>query len=83
MSSIVANESVGIKEYEITSYGIDFDVRGLVTRIENEDIVVPDFQRFVWDRKRSSHRMPWPLCLHIHRFHGLGPGETGDGQLGK
>lgn len=49
------DESVGIKEYEITSYGIDFDVRGLVTRIENEDIVVPDFQReFVWDRKRSS-----------------------------
>jgi len=30
--------------YEITSYGADYDVHGLVRRIENGDIVVPSFE---------------------------------------
>ena len=51
-------ESNDIEEpvnYRIASYGIDFDVEGLVRRINEEDIFVPDFQRgFVWNLKQAS-----------------------------
>lgn len=41
--------------YRITSYGADFDVAGLVRRINDGDIFVPDFQRsFVWTAKQAS-----------------------------
>jgi len=41
--------------YSITSYGLDFDVDGLVKRIIRKDIFVPQFQReFVWNRKQAS-----------------------------
>ena len=41
--------------YRISSYGVDFDVEGLVRRINEEDIFVPDFQRgFVWTQKEAS-----------------------------
>ena len=41
--------------YRITSYGVDFDVEGLVRRINSGDIFVPDFQRgFVWTQKEAS-----------------------------
>ena len=41
--------------YRITSYGVDFDVEGLVRRINEDDIFVPDFQRgFVWSFKQAS-----------------------------
>ena len=41
--------------YRITSYGVDFDVEGLVRRINGGDIFVPDFQRgFVWNFKQAS-----------------------------
>lgn len=41
--------------YDITSYGIDFDVEGLVKRISRKAILVPDFQRkFVWSLPESS-----------------------------
>ena len=41
--------------YRITSYGVDFDVEGLVRRINEGDIFVPDFQRgFVWNLKQAS-----------------------------
>lgn len=41
--------------YDITSYGIDFDVEGLVKRIGRQTIVVPEFQRkFVWSLPESS-----------------------------
>ena len=46
---------VRIQEYSITSYGIDFDVEGIVRRLKRGDIDIPGFQRgFVWDQKRSS-----------------------------
>ncbi len=42
-------------DYRITSYGVDFDVEGLVRRINEGDIFVPDFQRgFVWNFKQAS-----------------------------
>ena len=41
--------------YEMTSYGADFDVDGLVRRLESTDIVIPHFQRgFVWSLKQAS-----------------------------
>ncbi len=41
--------------YRITSFGVDFDVAGLVRRINDGDIFVPDFQRgFVWTQKQAS-----------------------------
>ena len=41
--------------YRITSYGADFDVAGLVRRINEDSIFVPDFQRsFVWTAKQAS-----------------------------
>ncbi len=41
--------------YSITSYGADFDVRGLVRRINEGDIYIPPFQRdYVWDIKKAS-----------------------------
>ncbi len=44
-----------IARYDITSYGIDFDVEGLVKRIKRGDIFIPPFQRnFVWKLPESS-----------------------------
>jgi Protein of unknown function DUF262 len=44
-----------ISRYDITSYGIDFDVEGIVKRIERGNIVIPEFQRkFVWKLPESS-----------------------------
>ena len=41
--------------YEISSYGIDFDVKGLVERLRAGKIYVPEFQRsFVWRMPDSS-----------------------------
>lgn len=41
--------------YSITSYGLDFDVDGLVRRLDRRDIDIPDFQReFVWTQAISS-----------------------------
>ena len=41
--------------YRITSYGVDFDVEGLVRRINEDEIFVPDFQRgFVWTLQQAS-----------------------------
>ena len=46
---------VCIQEYSITSYGIDYDVEGIVRRLKRFDIEIPGFQRgFVWNQKRSS-----------------------------
>ena len=41
--------------YNITSYGADFDVEGLVRRMNRGSVRVPEFQRgFVWSLKRAS-----------------------------
>lgn len=42
-------------KYSITSFGVDFDIEGVVRRIIKGDIKVPDFQRnYVWSRAEAS-----------------------------
>ena len=49
------DDTVLSHRYDITSYGIDFDVRGLVQRLDEGDIVIPDWQRqYVWTFKQAS-----------------------------
>ena len=49
------DETVLPQRYDITSYGIDFDVGGLVRRLDEGDIVIPDWQRqYVWNFKQAS-----------------------------
>jgi uncharacterized protein with ParB-like and HNH nuclease domain len=41
--------------YNITSYGADYDVRGIVDRINKSDILIPPFQRaYVWKQTDAS-----------------------------
>ncbi len=41
--------------YEINSYGADYDVEGLVKRLDSEDIFIPPFQRsYVWSQPDAS-----------------------------
>ena len=41
--------------YNLNSYGIDFDVSGLVRRLNAGSIYLPDFQRnYVWKPKEAS-----------------------------
>jgi len=50
----LSEESVPIR-YDITSYGADFLVDGLVGRLKSGDILVPSFQRnFIWTLTDSS-----------------------------
>jgi len=49
------DEAVSPVKYEITSYGADYDVEGLVRRLQRDDIYVPPFQRsFVWTQREAS-----------------------------
>jgi hypothetical protein len=49
------DESVAPVEYEISSYGADYDVFGLVRRLNKEEIFIPKFQRgYVWKEKEAS-----------------------------
>ena len=49
------DETVAEIQYTISGYGADFDVEGLVRRLDRGDIEIPEFQRtFVWNRKRAS-----------------------------
>ena len=44
-----------LTRYRVSSYGADFDVEGLVRRLERGDIFVPDFQRaYVWTPAQAS-----------------------------
>lgn len=50
-----ADISVAIEKYAISSFGIDFDVEGLVRRLKKGDVYVPEFQRnFVWSHRESA-----------------------------
>lgn len=50
-----SDETTGFKEYSITSYGVDYDVDGIVRRLQKDDIKIPEFQRqFVWEQTRAS-----------------------------
>jgi uncharacterized protein with ParB-like and HNH nuclease domain len=42
-------------QYDITSYGADYDVEGLVKRLNRGDILIPPFQRnYVWNQQEAS-----------------------------
>jgi hypothetical protein len=46
---------VAPEAYAISSFGIDFDVEGLVRRLRKEEIFLPHFQRsYVWKQKEAS-----------------------------
>lgn len=48
-------DSVAPVRYEITSFGVDFDVEGLCRRLDRGEIIIPRFQRgFVWSLKHAS-----------------------------
>lgn len=50
-----SDSSVAVEKYAISSFGIDFDVEGLIRRLKKGDIYVPEFQRnFVWSHRESS-----------------------------
>lgn len=50
-----SDASVAIEKYAISSFGIDFDVEGLVRRLKKGDVYVPEFQRnFVWSHRESA-----------------------------
>lgn len=49
------DDVVAPEKYAISSFGIDFDVEGLVRRLRKEDIFVPHFQRnYVWKQAEAS-----------------------------
>ena len=42
-------------QYDISSYGADYDVEGLVKRLNREDIIIPPFQRnYIWNLNEAS-----------------------------
>jgi hypothetical protein len=50
-----SDTSVAVEQYAISSFGIDFDVEGLVRRLRKGDVYVPPFQRnFIWTQRESS-----------------------------
>ncbi|MFT3808087.1 DUF262 domain-containing protein [Arenimonas sp.] len=47
--------AVPVEKYAITSFGIDFDVEGMVRRLRKKELYVAEFQRkFVWSQAESS-----------------------------
>ena len=49
------DDTIAPVQYEITSFGADYDAEGLVKRLQREDIFIPPFQRdFVWNQKEAS-----------------------------
>lgn len=52
---LVEGEEAPPVHYDITSFGIDFDVEGLVKRLRRGSILIPEFQRsFVWKLPEAS-----------------------------
>jgi hypothetical protein len=49
------DQSVAPVQYDIASYGADYDVEGLVNRMRRSDIEVPPFQRnYIWKQHEAS-----------------------------
>lgn len=50
-----SDPTVAPVQYEITSFGADYDVEGLVRRLDRGDIFIPPFQRdYVWNINEAS-----------------------------
>lgn len=55
LDEAVSDETVPDVSYDVTSYGSDPDVEGLVRRMKREEILVPPFQRdYVWRQPEAS-----------------------------
>lgn len=55
IEGVYPDETADEKQYTISGYGADFDVEGLVRRLDREAIEIPKFQRtFVWKQKQAS-----------------------------
>ena len=49
------DDAVPLVRYQITSFGVDFDVEGLCRRLRDGEIVIPKFQRdYVWNQVQAS-----------------------------
>jgi Protein of unknown function DUF262 len=49
------DQTVPVPRYQVTSFGADYDVDGLVKRITRGDIFIPHFQRdYVWNISEAS-----------------------------
>ena len=49
------DDSTPPARYDIASHGADFDVAGIVSRLNQEEILIPDWQRsYVWDIRMAS-----------------------------
>ena len=54
-SSDELDDVVVTVKYDISSYGVDFDVEGLCRRLRREEIFVPAFQRnYIWNLREAS-----------------------------
>ncbi len=49
------DDTVVPEKYDITSFGADYDVEGLVRRLQRGDIFIPSFQHnYVWNQNLAS-----------------------------
>ena len=49
------DEIAGTIRYAISSYGADMPVDGVISRLDRNDIFIPQFQRnFVWNQAQAS-----------------------------
>jgi uncharacterized protein with ParB-like and HNH nuclease domain len=49
------DQSVAPVQYDIASYGADYDVEGLVNRLNRGDVLIPPFQRnYIWKLPEAS-----------------------------
>jgi len=49
------DDVVALQSYDISCYGADYDVEGLVKRLVRSDILIPSFQRdYVWNKVEAS-----------------------------
>lgn len=50
-----SDDTIAPLRYDITSYGADYDVEGIVRRVQRGDIWIPEFQRsYVWKLPEAS-----------------------------
>ena len=72
-----ADDGNDTTDYRITSFGIDYDVEGIVRRLEKKTIDLPKYQRsYVWSIQRASKfieslllKLPVP-GIFLYREHG-------------
>ena len=49
------DDRVAPEKYAISSFGVDYDVEGLVRRLQKDGILVPFFQRnYIWRQPEAS-----------------------------